>query len=153
MTEPEQIIENKTVSNGNQAGRDPETGRFTAGNDFAQGRKEGSENFATKWRRFIEKIAAKNGITPDEVDEQLYITAFNKAKGGKYLFFKDIQDRLHGKAVQPLGHKGNIEVGIRNINYIVPEKPKENDGSTETMGGHKPDTDTEATRSIPSPTE
>lgn len=146
MSEPEtNTNEQKPDSNGTQSGRDPKTGQFVAGNKFGEGRQEGSENFATKWRKFIEKVAEKNGMTVDEIDEQLYATAFNQAKKGKYLFFKDIQDRLHGKAVQPLEHKGNIEVGIRSISIIDPtKKDYGNNDTTETVAGHQTDTDTKA---------
>ena len=140
MSETGQKTEQKPESTGNlQEGRNPD-GTFKKGfSGNPAGRQEGSENFATKWRKFIEKIAEKNGITPEEVDEQLYVTAFNQAKKGKYLFFKDIQDRLHGKAVQPIQAKidGELQVEIKKINYIVPEAPKQTD---ETGNGNQSNT-------------
>ena len=65
------------------------------------GKPPGTLDFKTKWLRFIDKVAAQNNITPDEVDEQLLAVAFKQAKDANYPFYKDIQDRVHGKAAQP----------------------------------------------------
>ena len=65
------------------------------------GMKQGTTSFATKWKRFIERVAEEEEKTPREINEQLYDTAFREAKGGDYNFYRDIQDRVHGKPVQP----------------------------------------------------
>ncbi len=69
-----------------------------------EGRPKGSLNFATKWKKFIEKVAEDNGMSPEEIDEQLYRVAWKKAKEGDYQFYKDIQDRVHGKPQQSIDH-------------------------------------------------
>src|ERR1039457_6178817 len=61
------------------------------------GKKAGTLDFKTKWFNFIEKVAKQNDITPDEVDEQLLAVAFKRAKDGDYQFYRDTQDRVHGK--------------------------------------------------------
>jgi len=62
------------------------------------GRPKGSENFTTKFKRAIEIIAKANKIDDvDEVEIQLFITAYKKAKGGDYRYYQDIIDRLYGK--------------------------------------------------------
>lgn len=68
---------------GNPAGRPPE-----------------SLNFKTKWLIFIDKIAKQNGITSDDVDEQLLAVAFKQMKSGDFRYWKDIQDRVYGTAIQ-----------------------------------------------------
>jgi hypothetical protein len=61
------------------------------------GRPKGSINFATKFRKFIEKVAEQNEITPEEVEEQLMAIGFKEAKGGNYSFWRDIHDRIYGR--------------------------------------------------------
>jgi hypothetical protein len=62
------------------------------------GRPPGALNFATKFRAFIEKVAAQNKLEPDEVEEQLLKIGFLKAKEGEYNFWRDLHDRVYGKA-------------------------------------------------------
>lgn len=64
------------------------------------GKPVGTIDFKTKWFRFIDKVAAQNNITSDEVDEQLLAVGFKQAKEANYSFWKDIQDRVHGTALQ-----------------------------------------------------
>jgi hypothetical protein len=66
------------------------------------GKTEGTLSFKTKWFNFIEKVAKQNDITPDEVDEQLLAVAFKQAKDANYPFYRDIQDRVHGKASESM---------------------------------------------------
>lgn len=79
-------------------------GQFKKGDDprrNLEGRPKGSESFSTKWKSFIEKVAAQNDMTPDQIDEQLLSVAFKKAKDGDYSFYRDTQDRVYGKPMQP----------------------------------------------------
>jgi len=89
-----------TETIGSDTGKDPVTGRFVAGNSLG-GRTAGSLDFKTKWINFIEKVAAQNDMTPNEIDEQLLAVAFKRAKDGDYAFYRDTQDRVHGKPMQP----------------------------------------------------
>lgn len=63
------------------------------------GRPPETLNFKTKWLIFIDKIAKQNGITADEVDEQLLRVAYKQMQQGDYRYWKDIQDRVYGTAV------------------------------------------------------
>lgn len=63
-----------------------------------QGRPLGSPNFATKFYAFIEKVAKRDKLEPDEVEEQLLKVGFLKAKKGEYNFWRDLHDRVYGKA-------------------------------------------------------
>ena len=53
------------------------------------GRPQGTMDFRTKWRLFIEKVAKSNNMTPEEIDEQLLAIGFKKAKEGDYSFYRD----------------------------------------------------------------
>jgi len=64
------------------------------------GRPVGSQSFSTKWKIFIDKVAAQNNMTPQEIDEQLFSIGFKKAKEGDYRFYQDLHDRLYGKPKQ-----------------------------------------------------
>ena len=66
------------------------------------GKPSGTLDFKTKWFKFIDKVATQNNITPDEVDEQLLAVAFKQAKDANYPFWKDIHDRVHGKASESM---------------------------------------------------
>jgi len=69
-----------------------------------EGRPKGSLNFATKWEAFVEKVAKQNNLTPNEIDEQLLAVGFKKAKDGDFNFYRDIHDRVYGRATQPIDH-------------------------------------------------
>lgn len=77
-----------------QKGEDPR--RNTAG------RPQGSLDFKTKFYKVIDKLAKQNGITAEEVEEQLLLVGYKKAKDGDYSFYRDLMDRIHGKAEQTL---------------------------------------------------
>lgn len=127
MSEIETKIEEKPIETGEKLVERNPDGTIKSGSLNPNGRPKGAESFSTKWRKFIEKVAAQNNMTPEEIDEQLLAVGFKKAKEGDFQFYKDIHDRVHGKAVQPTELKGNIEVEIKKINYIVPEQPKTNE--------------------------
>ena len=78
-----------------------ESGKFLPGNPGG-GRPKNSENFATKWFKAIEKIADANGITADEIEQQLLLVGYKKAKEGDYQFYRDVFDRVYGKPQQHL---------------------------------------------------
>jgi hypothetical protein len=77
-----------------------EKGQIISGTPNPNGRPKGAVNFSTKWRIFVEKVAKQNGMTPDEIDEQLLAIGFKKAKEGDYNFYRDIHDRVYGRPVQ-----------------------------------------------------
>lgn len=62
------------------------------------GRPKGSEDFKTKWLRFIDKVSAANNVTPEEVDEDLLKVAYEQMRKADFRYWKDIQDRVHGAA-------------------------------------------------------
>ena len=110
---------------------DPITGKFTPGNP---GKPKGAVSFMTKWERVIEKIAKQNNITVDDVDEQLVLVAYRKAKEGDYSFYKDTMDRIHGKPLQPTdlttGGK-ELPTPLIQINALRPDNSDKQDIETE----------------------
>lgn len=75
------------------------------------GRTEGSRNFATLYKDALVKLAGLNKITPDELENEMIANAVKQARGGNYHFYRDILDRLHGKATQRI--IGDIDVTNR----------------------------------------
>lgn len=57
----------------------------------------------------VDKIAQKNGITPDEVEEQLLMVAFEQMGAGHFSFWKDVHDRLYGTVASNLKPSGTLE--------------------------------------------
>lgn len=86
-----------------------------------KGRPKGTENFKTKWEKFVKKIADKNELLPEDIDEQLLAVAYKKAKDGDFQFYKDIHDRVHGKAMQPT----DITTGGETLGVVI--LPNRND--------------------------
>lgn len=106
---------NQEKTSGKQVIRN-EKGQIIQGTANPNGRPPGTLNFATKFRLFIDKIAEKNGMTSEEVEEQLMAVAIKKAKDGDFRFYKDIFDRVYG---QP---KQSIDFGVEeSINKIIVE--------------------------------
>jgi len=82
------------------------------------GKPAGTDSFKTKWLKFIDKVAKWNNISTDEVDEQLLAVAFKQAKAADYPFYKDIQDRVYGKA------QDNLDLTTQG-QKITPENKEE----------------------------
>lgn len=85
-------------------------GRLVKGTAPGPGRPKGSENFATKWSKMVDRIASQNNMTADEIDEQLLLVGYKKAKDGDYSFYRDAMDRIHGKPVQPTEIGGQLKI-------------------------------------------
>jgi len=83
------------------------------------GKPKGTESFATKWYKMIDKIAEANDITADEVELELVKVGYKRAKDGDYSFYRDAMDRIHGKPVQP------TELSGKNGQPIKISIPKE----------------------------
>jgi len=64
------------------------------------GRPLGQKNYATLYREALIKLAKSEGTTPDELELEILSKGIRSAKSGDYRFYKDLQDRLHGTAIQ-----------------------------------------------------
>jgi hypothetical protein len=40
-------------------------------------------------------------LSPEEIEEQLIIVGYKKAKDGNFNFYSDLMDRVYGRAIQP----------------------------------------------------
>lgn len=89
----------KSESNGKITGKNPVNGQFLPGNKLG-GRTAGAVDFKTKFYLMLDKIAKNNNMTPDEVEEQLLMVGYKKAKEGDYSFYRDVMDRVHGRPIQ-----------------------------------------------------
>lgn len=82
-----------------------ENGRLLPGSVLnPEGKKQGTVGFATKWRKFIDKVAKDNNIDFDATEQELMKVAYSKAKEGDYQFYRDIFDRVYGKPQQSIDH-------------------------------------------------
>lgn len=88
-----------------------EKGKFIPGHSApGPGRPQGSLDFKTKFYKVIDKLAKQNNITPEEVEEQLLLVGYKKAKDGDYSFYRDLHDRLYGKAPQTIDINADITI-------------------------------------------
>lgn len=76
-----------------------------------KGRPLGSKNFETDFLAAVADIAEVNKITREEAMKILLKKAFAEAKEGNFSFYKDIHDRIYGKAQENVNIKGNINIG------------------------------------------
>jgi len=92
-----------------------EKGRFKKGYTAnPDGRPKGSRNFSTLWKKAVKNIAEsqKEELDPEQVELILIKKAYQKASDGHFKFYKDIMDRVFGKAMQ----KTDITTGGKPIN-------------------------------------
>lgn len=92
-----------------------ESGKIVSGVLNPNGRPKGSLSFATKFYKVIDKLAKQNDITPEEVEEQLLLVGYKKAKDGEYNFYRDLFDRIYGKSKQSIDINGNLGLDIKDI--------------------------------------
>lgn len=94
----------KPATTGKQVEKPKKKGTFVKGDPRInlKGRPEGSLDFKTKFYIFLNRVAKENKMTIQQVEEQLYATAFTKAKGGSFKFFEDIMNRVYGKAQESI---------------------------------------------------
>jgi hypothetical protein len=102
----------KPINNGEKMVERNPDGTIKSGVLNPKGKPKGALSFATKWERMVEKIAMQNNLTPEEIDEQLLLVGYKRAKEGDYSFYRDAMDRIHGKPMQPteLDVKGNLTI-------------------------------------------
>mgnify|MGYP006055707927 CR=1 FL=1 len=120
---------------------DPVTGKFVKGNPGG-GRPNGSLDFKTKFYKVIDKLAEQNNLTPEEVEEQILLVGYKKAKDGDYSFYRDLMDRIHGRPVQKqeLTGANGKELPTPILNYVFSNnEPKQNSSDakedTSSTGG------------------
>lgn len=63
------------------------------------GRPVGHRDFNTDFDEAVDDIAKEEKITRSEARKALFKVAYHQAKAGNYNFYKDINDRSYGTAV------------------------------------------------------
>ena len=74
------------------------------------GRPKGQRNYATIYREALLKIAEANDKTPEEIETMMEEMGMKNALKGNFAFWKDIRDRIHGKAQEHIDHTGVIQI-------------------------------------------
>lgn len=112
-TTKKKVVKKKTTKKskvGKKTGKDrkiqeanlaPQWKKGESGNP--KGYPKGRRNFITIYREAVVALAKKNKKSVKQLEGEMLQMGFKKARGGNYQFYKDILDRLHGKAVQPFG--------------------------------------------------
>lgn len=67
-----------------------------------EGKSPGTNNFETDFNDAVKEIAELNKITPSEARKILFKVAFSEARKGNYNFYRDIIDRIYGKALEKM---------------------------------------------------
>jgi len=108
------MTKNKIIAINNKTNK-PVRGRpFPKGvSGNPNGKRVGTQSFSTKWKKFIEKVAERNKLTVDEIEEQLLAEGFRRAKSGEFNFWSNILDRLYGKPLQSTELIGNLDLKIK----------------------------------------
>lgn len=68
--------------------------------DAGPGRPKGQRNYATIYREALIKIGKANNKTPEEIEEMMEEVGMKNAIKGNFAFWKDIRDRIHGRATE-----------------------------------------------------
>lgn len=66
------------------------------------GRPKGQRDYATIYKEALIKLASANGITADELENDILQKGLALSRKGDYRFYKDTLDRLHGQPKQAL---------------------------------------------------
>ena len=86
--------------------RNPD-GTFKSGEDWTgnrKGRPKGRRNYAMVYADAMEALAEEKGMGAEELEDLLIKVAYKKAQKGDFNFYRDLQDRLHGKPQQHFDH-------------------------------------------------
>ena len=95
---------------------DPVTGKFVPGNPGG-GRPPGSKNYTTLYKEALVKLAKENDKEPDDIEVEMIANALLRARKGDFNFYRDVMDRMHGKAAQA------IEISQKdNKVHLTPEQ-------------------------------
>mgnify|MGYP001617724735 CR=1 FL=1 len=86
------------------------------------GRPLGSKNFETDFLSAVADIAEVNKISREEAMKILLKKAFSEAKEGNFPFWKDIHDRIYGKAIERHELTGKDGVDLFKLNKEEQDK-------------------------------
>lgn len=95
-----------------QARRD-ENGRFIKGaSGNLAGKPAGTKNFETLFDEAVKKVAKTKKLSSGDIEVEIIAKAIVEALKGNYAYYKDLIDRLFGKAKESidLNHSPKIEI-------------------------------------------
>lgn len=96
-----------------------------------KGKPAGLKNFETDFDEAVEEIAKANNMTRSEARKILLKKAFAEAKEGNFNFYKDIHDRIYGKAQEKVDiTSGGKEIG--GFNFVKPKGKNGNNTNNKT---------------------
>jgi hypothetical protein len=93
-----------TTNAGNLQGgdRNPD-GTFKKGvSGNPAGKKLGCLDFKTQFFDALEKMSQESGVESDIIYKEIFQQGILKARNGEYKFYRDLLDRLFGRALQPM---------------------------------------------------
>lgn len=77
-----------------------------------KGRPLGQKNYSTLYRQAFVKLAQANNVDPHDLEVEIICNAIVRARKGHYVFYKDVMDRIYGKApaqiLNNIPQKGSI---------------------------------------------
>lgn len=79
-------------------------GSFDKGTAPGPGRPPGMRNYKTIYREALVSLAERENKTPEQIESMIVQRALIKAQKGDYQFYKDVQDRLHGRPKEFIDH-------------------------------------------------
>lgn len=88
------------------------------------GRPKGQRNYATIYRDALEKIAAAQGKTPEEIETLLLEAGIKNAIKGNHKFHAYMMDKIHGKT--PERHE--VDMTIKEPSDEIKELAKKLNG-------------------------
>ena len=86
------------------------------------GRPLGQKNYSTLYREALVKLATMEGVEPDDLELEIILNGLKNAKVSDYRFYKDLLDRIHGKAPDTVRVEGNLKVAL--VEYFGENKDK-----------------------------
>lgn len=86
------------------------------------GRPKGSKSFKTVFMEAVNQLAKENEMDPKSIEMGIVLKAVAQARKGEFNFYRDLMDRLYGKAKQ------SIEIdAIVNSNDLTEEQKEKLD--------------------------
>jgi len=89
---------------------------FQKGNDSRrnlEGRPKGTLGFKTIFEQAVKKIAKEKDLKECDIEIDLVIKAISAARTGSYHYYKDVFDRLYGKAKESIEHSGSVDSEVK----------------------------------------
>lgn len=73
-----------------------------------EGKNAGTQHFKTMFMKAIEKVAKDTGGKPEDQEIQIIVRGILEARKGNFPFYKDVLDRVYGKAPQTIDLNATI---------------------------------------------